>query len=233
MQTAPNAVEVMARRFEFIPSATIFDVMDGLGLGDGCCLSLDIRPLVPDRTLAGPAYTVRWVRDPRRADEWNPPEIRRISNLFEAITPGDVIVVDGAGDRTCGHWGEMLSMMARNYGARGVVVDGGTRDSRGITRLEDWSAWARYTAPVESMGRLRIHELDVPVSLAAVRGDFVQVDPGDWIVADDDAVLVVPRNRAEEILVAAEALEEVEEQVRLALLAREDVDEVFRRFRRL
>lgn len=233
MKTAPAAVEVMASRFERIPTPTIFDVMDSLGLGETCCLSLDIRPLIPGRTLAGPAYTVRWVRDTRHTDDWNPPEIKRISNLFDQITSGDVVMVDGAGDRMCGHWGEMLSMMARNYGARGVVVDGGTRDSRGIKRIEDWSAWARYTGPVESMGRLRIHELDVPVSLAAARGGFIQVRPGDWIVADDDAVLVVPYERTEEILSAAEELEDVEEQVRVALLAREDVDEVFRRFRRL
>src|SRR3954462_953126 len=152
-----------ARRFELIPTATVSDVMERLGIATEATMALDIGPLRAGQPLAGPAYTVRWVRDPRRPTEWNPPGVRRVSSLFAPITPGDVVVVDGGGDRTCGHWGEMLSMMARRHGGRGVVVAGGTRDSAAILALDGWAAFTRYTSPIESIGRMRIHELDVPI----------------------------------------------------------------------
>lgn len=221
----------VARRFEALPTATIFDIMDHRGVGD-CCLSLEIAPLGAQEHLAGPAFTIRTVRDPRSAKEWTPPEMRRISHVFSPMSPGEVVVVDGGGDRTCGHWGEMLSMMARRSGVRGVVVDGGTRDSAAIRALDDWAAFVRFTSPVEQLSRMRMHELQIPVLLDGAHGGRVLVRPGDWMVADRDAVLVIPVDDVVDVLEASEKLEVAEEDSRRAILAGEDLDEVFRRFGR-
>ncbi len=95
----------IADRLERLPSATLYDVLDSQSLGDTCCLSHEIRPLKPGHSLAGPASTFRWAADPRSVEEWNPPGLRRIGDYFERIASGSVIVVDGGGDNTCGHWG--------------------------------------------------------------------------------------------------------------------------------
>ena len=221
-----------ARRFEAIPSATIYDVMDERGLGDTCCLDHGIRPLVPGMRRTGPAVTVRWVRDPRTAQEWRPAELRRMSDYFDPITAGSIVVVDGAGETGTGQWGEMLSTMAWLRGARGVVVDGGTRDSKGIESLEGFAAFARFTSPIESVKRLRIHEMQAPLLLDGALGARVLVRPGDWVHADEDAVLVVPHERVTEILEASEALEEIELKARTDLRAGVDINEVFRRYGR-
>src|SRR4051794_15564860 len=130
-----------ARRFELIPTATVFDVMERLGISTEATMALDIGPLRAGQPLAGPAYTVRWVRDPRRPTEWNPPGVRRVSSLFAPITPGDVVVVDGGGARTSGHWGVMLRMMARRRRARGVVFDRGQRVGAVSLSLDAWGAF--------------------------------------------------------------------------------------------
>lgn len=228
---AGGDVAAMAARLEEIPTATIYDVLDERGLGDRCCLDHGIRPLVPGARRAGPAFTVRWVRDPRPAREWRPAMLPRISDYFAPVTPGDIVVVDGGGDDATGQWGEMLSTMSWRAGARGVVVDGGTRDSRGIEAIPGFEAFARYTSPIESLSRLRIHEVDVPLSLVGALGR-VAVNPGDWVVADEDAVLVVPDGVVDEVLDAAQALEEIERLSRSELRAGADINEVFRKYGR-
>lgn len=227
-----NPVEEISERFRKIPTPTIFDIMDQRGLGDTCCLSHEISSLRPGAHIAGPAHTIRWVRDPRLRSEWNPPLVPTIADYFTAIKDGDVVVVHGGDDTGAGHWGEMLSTMAWRSGAVGAVVDGGTRDSEGILSLEGFEAFARYTSPIEGASRLRVHAVGVPLLLDGALGMRVVVRPGDWIVGDADGVLVIPSERTEEILVASEELEELEEETRIALRAGQDFNEVYARFGR-
>lgn len=222
----------LIKRWAHIPTPTLFDTMEKMGIASAAVLSLDIRPLVQGVTLAGPAYTIRCAREPRSFREYNPGGLGRISTMFNRITPGDIVVVDGAGDRTCGHWGEMMSMMARQFGAAGVVVDGGTRDSLGIRHIPDWACFARYTTPIEGLGKVRMNEVQVHLRLDGQMDFGVTVAPGDWIVADDDAVMRVPADRMVEILEACEQLEELEIMSRHDLLRGDDVDEVFARYGR-
>lgn len=221
-----------ARRFEVVPTDTLFDVLETMGRSEKCCLSHAITPLTLGRTLAGPVVTWRMVRDPRRPTEWTPEALTPLSAHFRAITPGSVMLVDGGGACPYGNWGEMLSIMSRHLGARGAVVDGGTRDSRAIRALDDWAVFSRHTSPIESSGRMRIHEVQVPLALDGALAGPVIVHPGDWVVADEDGIIVVPDQIVDEVLVACEALEEVEAAARDALLAGESIDDVFARYGR-
>ncbi|MCL4231867.1 MAG: dimethylmenaquinone methyltransferase [Dehalococcoidia bacterium] len=226
------AVTSLAERLECVPSATVYDIMDERGLGQTCVLSHEIRGLRTEASRAGPAFTVRWVRDPRTVRQWRPAGLQRITDYFAPIEPGDIVVVHGADDRSTAHWGEMLSTMAWRHGARGVVIDGGIRDSQGVLSIPDFEPFARYRSPIESIKRMRIHDVDVPLMLEGAFGDYVQVRPGDWILADTDAVLVIPAEIVDEVAVAAEALEEIENKARTELRAGTDIGEVFRKYGR-
>ena len=226
-----STIAEVAARLEAIPTDTIYDVLDEFGHGDRCCLSNKITPLVAGRSLAGPVYTVRFTRDPRTTAEWNPPQLPTITSRFEAITPGDVIVVDGGGDRSAGHWGEVLSRIAQQFGARGAVVDGGTRDTRGLAALDDWLLFARYSSPIEAIRRLRVHEVDVPLFLHGALGP-VPVHPEDWIVADEDGVVIIPSAELQRVLDRAEVVEQADLQAQLAISAGENIQEVYDRYRR-
>lgn len=126
-----------------------------------------------------------------------------------------------------------MSLTARQHGARGVVIDGGTRDLEGILAIEHWAAFSRYTTPIESHRRWRPEEFQVPIFVSGTTTSEVVVRPGDFILGDHDAVLVIPAEIAADVTERAERLEVQEEGTRRDLAAGVPIDEVCRRYQRL
>src|SRR5439155_18180700 len=112
-------------RLERVYPAVVADCLDRLSLRSQV-LDPRIRPLYPEAKLAGYAATVRCVEVdavPARRDDWYRGELQAV----DALQPRDVMVVS-----TCrgSYWGELLATAARHRGARGVVLDAYTRDTR-------------------------------------------------------------------------------------------------------
>jgi RraA family protein len=157
-----------------------------------------IAPLLPSMRLAGPALTV---------------EVRAGDNLLvhAAIAiarPGDVLVIDGKGDRTCALMGSLMLSACRQIGLAGVVIDGAIRDSEALRELgfPVFSVGANPRGPTKvAPGRI-----NWPISCG---GEAVQ--PGDLIVGDADGVVVVERAKAESLLELA-AAKVAEERARIA-----------------
>jgi regulator of RNase E activity RraA len=126
----------------------------------------------------------------------------------------------------------MMSYQSRQYGARGVIVDGGIRDGPGLLLIPDWPVFVRRTSPIESARRYCYVDFEVPVFLSGTLSTYVRVNPGDWVVGDMDGVVVIPREIAIEVLSQAEEINERESRSRQALRDGVPFDEVFRRFRR-
>jgi len=127
--------------------------------------------------------------------------------LTEAIAragPDDVIVVANAGRTDVSSWGGIVSVGAAMRSIRGVITDGACRDV-GQARELGFPVFARAQVPVTARGRLRQKSAGEPIRI----GD-VTVRPGDVVVADEDGVVVVPRERAAEVLDAAQRLAERE-----------------------
>ena len=127
----------------------------------------------------------------------------------------------------------MMSYSARQFGAKGVVVDGGTRDREGLAAIPDWPVFARYTTPIESKKRWRSLEFQAPIFVTGTLTSEVRVEPGDWIVGDPDGVLVVPRAIALEVLLAVERIEGNEDGTRRDLADGLPVAEVYRKYGRM
>jgi regulator of RNase E activity RraA len=228
-----TAIDAMAERFRQIPSATIFDTLDRMG-DPNRVLSLGIKPLRHDMRVAGPAFTVKGTRDPRHHDE--EPNVRPPKfddwGMYRAMYPGCVVVIDGGPDEHCGVTGEMMSYQSRQYGAKGVVVDGGIRDGPGLLLIPDWPVFVRYTSPIESARRYCYVDFECSIYLSGTLSRYVRVNPGDWIVGDMDGVIAVPKEIAGEVLEKAEEVNAREADSRAALRAGVPFDEVFRRYRR-
>jgi 3-hexulose-6-phosphate synthase / 6-phospho-3-hexuloisomerase len=135
----------------------------------------------PNVRMVGPAVTVV-----TRDGDWAKPV-----EAIDRAGPGDVIVID-AGGGTTAVWGELASWSAHGRKLGGVVIDGAIRDLDSILELQ-FPAFSRSVSP--NAGEPKGHgEIGVEVTVGSQR-----VRPGDWIVGDLSGVVVVPRERAQEI----------------------------------
>lgn len=225
---APVA-NALSDRLKAVSTASISDALDERNLRE-CRLDPAIQGLGLNTRMAGPAHTVRWVYDPRGA-QWQPTGYRMLTDYFRGVTEGSVVVVDGAKNGVQAQWGELLSEIAKQAGAVGVVVDGGVRDAEKLAAMPGWSCFARHRSPAQSLTRMRIHDAGVPLHLQGAHG-LVVVDPGDWVVGDADGVLVLPAAEVEAITEAAEKIEKKDADMLAAIRAGMNPNEAFMRFRR-
>ena len=133
-------------------------------------------------------------------------------------------VATTSGDSGSALWGELLSTACRARGAVGAVLDGLTRDTEKILDM-DFPVFASGFTPLDSKGRLDGLYFNKPIKI----GDCL-VEPGDWVFADIDGVVVVPQRLAEQAF--AQAMEKVsgENKVREELAAGKSVRETFAKY---
>lgn len=186
----------------FYPAANVSDA-----LGKTNTMDAGINPVTPGLTVCGPAYTV----------DCPPDGIITCHKALGEVPAGHVLVVDGKGGIHGAIWGELTSMEAMKRGVLGIVVDGAVRDSATIRKL-GFPTWSRYVTPRVASNRT------VGVTGEPVVCGGVPVRTGDYIIADDDGVVVIPVERLDEIMAKAAAIEakeadlarKVEEGVHLA-----------------
>jgi regulator of RNase E activity RraA len=221
-----------AKRLEALYTAVVYDIMDEMGLPHQC-LDLAIAPLDRSMQVAGPAFTVMAGPDVREREEIPPDTKLADFGVFTQMYEGCVVVVGAAGERQSGIWGELMSNASRARGATGVVIDGGIRDGRLVREIEGLGVFARYTSPIESLRRSRIHDIEVPISMTGTTTSQVRVNPGDWIFGDEDGVLVIPAGALEEVLAKSEEAKDVEDKVRQEVQAGVPVIDVYNKYGRL
>jgi 4-hydroxy-4-methyl-2-oxoglutarate aldolase len=100
--------------------------------------------------------------------------------------------------------GGLMSTAMKSRGLAGAVVDGGLRDTPQVTKLQ-FPVFSRGTVPSTTVNHFRFAGKDIPIKCAGVT-----VNPNDIIVADMDGVVVVPRNKAAEVLKKAQELDNTE-----------------------
>ncbi len=196
----------MKSRFEAIYTAALADVLDARGRHDQTLPPL-IRPLAPGLRLAGPAYTVQG--QPAEDVDYED-ALRRVLRMLGEVPAGAVAVYACAQDVSA-HLGELSVTSLKARGVAGCVLDGGCRDIRFILD-EGFPVFSRYVTPEDSTRRWELQATQVPVTIARVG-----IEPGDWIVGDDDGVVVVPLALAESVLAEAEAKAATENEIRTAV----------------
>jgi regulator of RNase E activity RraA len=207
----------LAQLREALTSAVVCDALDGIGLSRQSP-RLQLKPLTVAGVLIGRCKTTLWAEmyhpDPKPYEL----ELRAVDGL----QPDDVMICAAGGSLRSGVWGELLSTAARNRGCVGVIVDGAVRDVRQMRQM-NFPVFARGTCIYDSKDRQRVIDLDIAVEL-----DGVVFRTGDLVVADEDGVVVVPREVESEALQRAwekvHAENAVRDAIRGGMLATEAFD---------
>lgn len=221
MNTPPDLhdPEAVARTLEGLYSAVVCDVLDGLGFREQA-LRHDIRPLTPKQKIAGRVFTARAITVHEEPAEPYKLEIGAV----EAMQRGDVLLVDAGDDRTCGFWGELLTTACIYKGVRGVVMTACTRDLWKIKEL-NFPVFGLGYHPADSKGRADIVEIGQPIAVGGVKAVS-----GDWLLGDEDGVVVIPEKVAGEVIRLAKEKVSGENIVRKELANGMPMGEAFRKY---
>jgi 4-hydroxy-4-methyl-2-oxoglutarate aldolase len=215
--------QAIRTRFLAIDTSNVGDVLDRLGLREQG-LAPDFVPFPADAgRLAGFAYTIRGQMAPY--DETG--DALKMQ-ACSGISAGQVSVWSGDGQGIC-YFGELIALGMQERGCTGALVDGGVRDVRWLG-VHRFPVYARYRTPIQSIHRWRVTAWQEPVYLRGATSDRVVVNPGDFILGDEDGVIVIPRACVEEVLEDAERLTAQEQAIREELRQGLSLDEALRKF---
>lgn len=204
-------------RFEQLCSGDIHDALRfDLGHTSPFVLDCEIQKVTGrGRTLVGPAFTARGENYRRDRAPTTERRASGFARMLEQVEDSQVLVIDTGRDDVVAHFGDISALSARQAGAVGCVIDGYTRDRDALETL-GFRVFARGATPQDAMGDWGIVEHSVPIYIDGAVG-VVAINPGDFIFADGDGVLVVPRELLRVILPAAEKRATNEQEMRDAL----------------
>ena len=184
-----NEQEMFDTMRDKLKAAVISDILDRLGAREQA-MRADIRPVYQGAIVVGRAYTVLTANIFQVIDDPYKGEIEAVDSLKS----NDIMVVcTNRSTRTC-FWGELLSTAARARGARGIVIDGYTRDVAQIIAMQ-FPTFATGMSVVDSAGRSIVVDHGCPVNC----GD-VLVNTGDIVFGDIDGVVVIPKELEKEVI---------------------------------
>lgn len=184
----------LIKAFKELDTTSVSDALDRLGISGGL---LGIKPIVPGVTMCGPAFTVHYV----------PCGVVKgtVGDFLDDVEPGQVVVIDNAGREYCTVWGDLMSLTASRKGVAGTVIDGVCRDISGIRELR-YPIFTKGFYMVTGKDRVQVDAVNVPVAISGVL-----VKPGDIMLGDDTGVVVIPQEKAAEVLEVAKEIAEKEE----------------------
>lgn len=194
--TSPTA-EPLIDELSRISTSTISDALDRLSIAGQVA---GIAPLDRRFRIAGRAFT----------GLYQPVDVNggTVGNYIDDVDPGSVIVLDNSGRVDATVWGDILTYVAHRRGLAGTVIDGVSRDSDRSLEL-GYPLFTRSTWMRTGKDRVQMVGMQVPVSAGGVR-----VRPGDIVIGDGDGVVVVPTERANEVLDIAAGIERAEDEIR-------------------
>jgi regulator of RNase E activity RraA len=191
--------ESIIERLAKLDTCAVSDALDSLGL-KGATWGVGPRWSCP--RIVGRAVTMKI-----KPAGLQQPKQHLGTAPIEAAQPGDVIVIDNGGKLEFSCWGGLLALSAKLKGLSGVVIDGASRD---IDEARDlgFPVYARGAVPMTARGRIVQESYNQEIQFAGV-----QCRPGDLVIADGSGVVIIPKEREDEVVAAAEAIYQKEQEM--------------------
>jgi 4-hydroxy-4-methyl-2-oxoglutarate aldolase len=163
-----------------LSSATLHEASGKIGF-----MPSAIKPIHPGFRLCGPAVPVL---SPGGDNLW-------LHYAIYAARPGDVLVVHCSGEYDYGYWGEVMSTAAKARGIAGLVIDGCVRDGHLLVDV----GFPVFSRGLCIRGTGKDREATGWIN-SVTRFDGLSVAPGDLVFGDGDGVVVLPKERAAQIV---------------------------------
>ena len=191
--------EAIIERLAKLDCCAVSDALDSLNLKGA---TWGVRPQWPCPKIAGRAVTMKI----KPAGLQQPTQHLGTAPI-EAAQPGDIIVVDNGGKLEFSCWGGLLALSAKLKGVSGVVIDGASRDIDEARDLE-FPVYARGVVPMTARGRVMQESYNQEIQFAGV-----QCHPGDLVLADGSGVIIIPKEKENEVVTAAEEIYAKEQEM--------------------
>jgi len=184
------------KQFEDEAPATAYEAQGKIG-----AMTSNIKPIYNSMKICGPAITV----------QCHPGDNIMLHKAVAIAQPGDVIVAC-VGYSEAGYWGEVLTIAAQARGVGGLVIDGSVRDGLAIKK-RGFSVFSRGLC-MKGTVKETVGFINYPV----ICGN-VLINPGDIILGDDDGIVVIPKEKAQETLKKSQDREKKEQIMMEKLLS--------------
>ena len=189
-----------------VSTSTVSDALDRHGINGQ---ALGIKPLDRSFRIIGRAFTLKYT---------SVGAVRgTVGDFIDDLGPGDVVAIDNNGRMDATIWGDILTLVASRRGVSGTIIDGICRDTDRALELK-YPIFARGNAMRSGKDRVMLEATQVPVNIGGVR-----VQPGDIVFGD--GVVIVPKEREDDVLKAAADIEAAEERIREAVMSGMRLDE--------
>lgn len=203
-------------RLERCYTGVVHDILRGMGLRN-FTLPPELRPLMPERALAGPAFTIRG----KLAQGADAHETLLAWTGLLSKAPAGTIWTSQPNDRIVAHMGELSAETLRNKGVRGAVCDGFVRDTNFLLEL-GFQTWSRGFTPRDIVGHWLPDATDVEIRIGEV-----DIAPGDYLVGDRDGMIRVPAALVEDVIERSEKAMATESLVRKGILSGMDPQQAY------
>jgi 4-hydroxy-4-methyl-2-oxoglutarate aldolase len=204
----------LVKKYEGLRMTDVLDAMQAIGLQERGVMDKSIRPLWRDNTdkvehrFYGVAITYQYLPTNKPVAGKMPyEEFRKWHSYWyktyapeafvEVIRPGHALVIDAQGIENTGFVGSNNAMNWHSRGMTGVVTNGNCRDTDELI-LEKIPVYSKYQGGGTRPGRIESGAINTPIVVGGVL-----VRPGDFIVADGDGVVVVPREHLDDVATIA------------------------------
>ena len=199
----PNLTE----RLRACYTGAVHDVLRMMG-HERIVLPPAIKPLDPTLKLAGPVWTVSGHVDRTKTRHET---LLGWCTLLSKAPRGHVVVCQ-PNNHEVAMMGELSAQTLAARGVLGFVVDGGSRDT-GLVLEQRFPVWCSFLTPSDIVARWIPDAYGAPIDIGGVT-----ITTGDWLLADRDGVVIVPKAIAEEVVVRTEEVVSTESDMRKALV---------------
>ena len=206
-------------RLETCYSGVVHDIMRAGGMRN-FTLPHDITPLMAERTLCGPAFTIEG-RPDDTADghqtllEW--------TGLLSKAKPGHIWVCQPH-THDLAQMGELTAETLQKKGVLGCVLDGHARDTNFLINI-GFQTWRRGHTPNDIVGRWLPTATGIPIQIGDVR-----IEAGDYLLGDRDGMVRVPRAVVEDVTAKSLEAMQTENKVRTAIMQGTDPQEAYLKY---